>query len=296
MRYKVLVYSGLALFLFGCQPAEVTNEGGYTKNSRPNRHANQIDFVLPAGSNSVYKEYADFQRAVPPKPYSHKNEWVVYLAAPGWTNGGDKITKRLGSDASSAYVLSDFIYQNFLSDKVKVAWLQYDDNPSPNFVESIDKVPRNFIPHFLQIAGPKVDYYIHSPANRYEATETSMRYDQWIKPYLDTAKLVDGEYTPISPSFHEGFMDVKSDYWDHWARHWFIVDPSGKVVDAYFSNIGNSYLYGPDAPISSLIYHLDLDPDKLITKKPIQYSYKSLYSPPYFDGMHAELMDALNTK
>ena len=296
MKLKSAIIVGMALIVGGCgEPASNTNLGEYTKDSRPNIQAKQIPFVLPAGEHSVYKEKKDFYEDVAPKPYSHPNKWVVYIASPGWTTGGTKIETRLSSDAASADIVKQFIDDNNLASEVKVAWLQYDRNPHDSFVESLDKVPGNFIPFFLKPHGPNVDYFIHSPASRYKATDVSMRYDMWLKPYLSFADKDGADYTTKDQyQTVNGFLDYKSSYWDNWSRHWFIVNPEGVVMDAYFSYIGNMHLYNPSAAISSLIYHLDLDPEKLITIKPTSYRFPSLYSEPYWEGIHNGFQNLLN--
>lgn len=284
------------LALTACEPAtEPTNLGGFTKDSRPKIQAKNLDFVLPSGKMSVYKRYSEFNEKVDPEVYSHPDSWVVYMAAPGWTNGGAKIERRISSDAASVDSVRQFIDDNNLSSKVKLAWLQYDQNPGHQFIESLDVVPSNFIPLFLKPHKPKVDFYIYSPAMRYEATASSMRYDLWLKPYLSFTEKSGDDYIAHGMQHRiNGFDDINSEYWDNWSRHWFIVNPEGIVVDAYFSYIGNQFLYNSNAPIASLIYHLDLEPDSLHTKKVENYRFPSYYTEPYWDQMHNGLMELVD--
>lgn len=275
----------------GCQK-EVTNKSGLSKETYQPSNSPVIDMTFPAGQNSVFKRHGEFDSPTSPEKYVHPEKWVVYMAATGWTNKGKRITDRVAFDAAQLAFVKNFIRDNRLFDQVKVAWIQYDRNPSSNFVESLDVIPSNFIPLFLKPMGPVTDYYIYSPAERYESNKLSMRYDMWLKPYMRHTKPSGDDYVTES-EFHKnnGFDDVNGPYWDRWARHWFIVNPQGQVMDAYLSNMGHNKSYGADFPINSLIYHLDLDSDSLVVREFHQINYQSYYSPPYWEKMHAEFLD-----
>ena len=175
-----------------------------------------------------------------------------------------------------------------------MAWLQYDPNPNPRFMDDLKVVPDNFIPLFLKPAGPQVDYYIYSPSARHAAGQGVMQYDRWLKPFLRFAKKQGDDYVANNDfQRSRGFDDVNGKYWDNWARHWFIVNPEGEVVDAYFSNLGNNYIQGAERPINSLIHHLKLDAASLVIPKLVNYQYQSLYTAPYWNKVDAEVRDVL---
>lgn len=278
----------------GCREDKGLNAAGLDeKTYQPSRVASSV-MSFPAGSHTVFKAFGTFKDKKRPQPYEHPGTWVVYMAAPGWTNGGKPIVDRLATDAMAVARVKQFILDNGLRDKVKVAWLQYDENPDPQFVENLDLVPDNFIPLFLKPHGPQVDYYIYSPAVRIDSNSVSMRYDQWLKPYLSFAKKEGSDYVAAN-DFHrnEGFDDIKGGYWDNWARHWFVVSPDGEVVDAYFSNLGKYYVHGAEAPINSLIHHLNLEPDSLVIPKIISTNYESLYTAPYWNKIDTEFREQI---
>lgn len=283
----------VAVAATGC--SEDLNEAGLTeKTYRPSR-VNVSAMTFPGGTQTVFKAYGTFKEKQLPQPYKQPDAWVVYMAAPGWTDGGTPIVDRLATDAVAVSRVKKFLQENQLGDKVKVAWLQYDENPDPLYVESLEKVPDNFIPLFLKPHGPRgVDFYIYSPAVRHRANGKSIRYDQWLKPYLPFAKKEGGDYVATNDFERiQGFNEPDGKYWDSWARHWFIVNPQGEVVDAYFSNLGNYFIEGADKPINSLIHHLKLDSDNLVIPKIISTNYESLYTAPYWDKSAAELRDQL---
>lgn len=285
--------SAFATTMLGCKD-DSKNAAGLTQETYQPSKVNSRPMTFPGKDQTVFKAYGTFKEKVNPQPYKHKAEWVVYMAAPGWTNGGEPITDRLSYDAAAIARVKYFLFDNGLADTVKVAWLQYDQNPGAPYVESLDLVPDNFIPLFLKPHGPQVDYYIHSPATRKSQGSDSLRYDNWLKPYLPFAHLVGSDYVAKS-EFHrvEGFDDVASKYWDHWARHWFIVNPEGMVVDAYFSNLGTSVIRGPDLPINSLIHHLELDSDDLVIPKIVSGHFNSYYTEPYWNQLDAHFRDQI---
>ncbi|MFL1449117.1 hypothetical protein ACI77O_12050 [Pseudomonas tritici] len=287
--------AAIALTLSGCNDKPIpANEAGFTKDSYSPSNASVGPMVFPAGSQTVYKELDKFKDPLGPQPYKAPGQWVVYMAAPGWTNGGKRIVDRLATDAVAVSKVWEFVRVNRLRDKVKVAWLQYDDNPSAQYMDSLDKVPDNFIPLFLKPHGPQVDYYIHSPATRYGSATGRTRYDMWLKPYLPFAKKEGADYVAATDFQKvQGFNDLNGKYWDSWARHWFIVNPDGVVVDAYFSNLGNYFIQGADKPINSLIHHLDLDPTTLTIEKIVTAKYESYYSAPYWNKLDAEFRDQI---
>jgi hypothetical protein len=252
---------------------------------------------------TVFKERLKFDEPRLPQPWQQPNTWMVYMAAPGWTNGGEKIVDRIAADQTQLWYVRNFIGINGLNGKVKVAWLQYDPNPNPLYVESLEKVPGNFIPLLAKgsALNTATDFFIHSPATRFGSNDgPSMRYDMWLKPYLAWAKKEGNDYvTTRTPDHDSGFDDPNSEYWDHWARHWFIVNPEGQVVDAWFSNIGRMKIYAADKPINSLIHHLKLSGDKLdipkilVTDEPWKFNYKSMYTSPYWDQKASDFRDEL---
>jgi hypothetical protein len=277
-----------------CRDEPSKNIAGLTEATYKSSQANTLPMSFPGREVTLYKEFGKFKDKEFPKPYSQPHTWVVYMAAPGWTNGGKKIVDRLATDAVAIERVKQFVYTNHLHDQVRVAWLQYDSNPNPLYVEGLDRVPDNFIPLFLKPHGPQVDLYIHSPAVRYGQNSTSMRYDEWLKPYLPFAKKIGQKYVAANDFQHvQGFDDPDGKYWDSWARHWFIVNPEGKVVDAYFSNLGNYHIQGADKPINSLIHHLKLDPDNLDIPKIVSANYESFYTAPYWDKLDSEVRETL---
>ena len=282
------------ILLAGCRENSGENKAGLSEKTYEASDVHVSMMTFPAGSKTIFKPYAEFKESPHPQPYRQPNTWVVYMAAPGWTNGGLPIEDRVASDASAVYRVNQFIQENRLRDKVKVAWIQYDENPSPQYVENLDIVPENFIPLFLKPHGPYVDFYIYSPATRYRTNGQNLSYDQWLKPYLPFAKKVGNDYV-ASTFFHEnaGFNDTKGKYWNSWARHWFIVNPKGEVVDAYFSNLGSYKIQGADKPINSLIHHLDLDANNLVIPKIVNANYDSYYTAPYWNKVDAEFREKL---
>lgn len=289
---KFTQFTSLAVslvLLVSCDAKDVlrssaSQEPGYQPSS-----AHQLPMTFPGKDQTVSKDFYDFKAHKRPARFTHPNSWVIYMAAPGWTNGGAKIADRTAYDASAVWQVKQFIKANKLTDKVRVAWLQYDPNPNPRFVESLDLVPDNFIPLFLKMHGPQVDFFVYSPASRRATSNRSMTYDQWLKPYLSFAEKKGNTYVTGNASQEAmGFNDSKSEYWDSWARHWFVVNPDGIVVDAYFSNLGTRYIQGPDKPIYSLIHHLGLNQTDLSIPKVVSGHYRSLYTLPYWDKADAD--------
>lgn len=253
--------------------------------------------VFPGGSSTTYKSFRDFKKDVKPTSYSHPNKWVIYIAATGWTNGGLAITTRTANDAGHMAVIKNFLDQNNLSNKVHTAWIQYDKNPSPQFVESIDLVPSNYIPFFLKEQGPDVNYYIHSFTSRYNKGGDILRYDEWLKPFMKHSNYVNGKWETTSPfQMDAGYYDYKSPYWDQWARHFFIVNPDGIVVDAYLSNMGHSKSYSSKSAIKSIIYHLGLNENDMVVPKLFETSYTSTYTAPYWDEINNAAINAFGLK
>lgn len=285
----------IALGVSGCKDEpKPTNEAGLTHETYKPSNVVSGPMVFPGGANTVFKEYGKYKDPQHPQPYSAPGTWVVYMAAPGWTNGGKKIVDRLATDAVAVSKVWEFVRVNRLRDKVQVAWLQYDENPGPQYVESLDLVPDNFIPLFLKPHGPVVDYYIHSPATRHPTSKARLAYDQWLKPYLPFAKKEGADYVATNDFQKvQGFNDPSGKYWDSWARHWFIVNPEGVVVDAYFSNLGNYFIQGADKPINSLIHHLNLDPSSLTIEKIVTAKYESFYTPPYWNQLDASFREQI---
>lgn len=280
--------------LAGCDDAPTLNEAGLTHDTYKPSNVNHDVMVFPGGDHTVFKAGDRFQDPQPPQPYSHPKEWVVYMAAPGWTNGGKPIVDRLFTDSVALSKVVDFVNSNKLRAKVKVAWLQYDKNPDLRYMDDLSTVPDNFIPLFLKPHGIKVDYYVYSPAARRNPQGGVMTYDAWLKPYLPFAKKQGDKYVAATEFQRiKGFDDVESKYWDSWSRHWFIVDPNGKVVDAYFSNMGSHFIQGADWPINSLIHHLELDPSELKIPKIITAQYDSYYTPPYWEQFDADFQDRM---
>lgn len=280
-------------FTAGCKE-EPTNVAGLSEATYKASNANRLPMTFPGLDATLFKKYGLFKAKELPKVYSHPDTWVVYMAAPGWTNAGEPIVDRLSTDAVAVALVKEFVDSNNLRDQVKVAWLQYDRNPNPLYVESLERVPDNFIPLFLKPHGPMVDLYIHSPAIRHGRSASSMRYDEWLKPYLPFAKKEGRKYVAGNDFQRvQGFNDPDGKYWDSWARHWFVVNPEGIVVDAYFSNLGNYFIQGANKPINSLIHHLKLDADALRIRKIITANYSSYYSKPYWDKFAGEVQSTL---
>jgi hypothetical protein len=286
-----------AVALSACDNKPSNNKAGLSEETYKSSGVTGVPFHLPAGEKSIYKAYRDFGKDVAPKPFTPPKTWMVYIAAPGWTNGGEPIVDRLSNDGAQVAALRMFVNDNGLADKVKLAWVQYDRNPSPQFVESIDLVPLNFIPLYLTVSGPKVDFYIQSPVSRYGDEPGLVRYDQWLKPYIKHAQKNGDDYVTTS-TFHrdQGFNDYKNPYWNSWSRNWFIVNPDGVVVDAYLSNLGVGYTYGARTPINSLIHHLKLDADKLTIFNIQEKSYVSTYTEPFWDQFNNYVQDQLGLK
>jgi hypothetical protein len=280
----------------GCREDQGLNKANLSEQSYQPSGVVSGPMVFPAASQTVFKSFGKFKDPQPPQPYHHPDSWVVYMAAPGWTNGGKPIVDRLAIDAVAIGRVKQFIQDNHLRDKVKVAWLQYDENPDPQFIEDLSTVPDNFIPLFLKPHGPQVDYYIYSPATRSGADSPRIRYDRWLKPYLPFARKEGSQYVANSEFQRiEGFNDPDGKYWNSWARHWFIVDPQGQVVDAYFSNLGKYAIQGADMPINSLIHHLHLDASTLDIPKIITTNYESLYTQPYWNQVDSEFRDQIKS-
>jgi hypothetical protein len=283
---------GLTFAAAGCKEDKGLNKAGLTVETYQPSGSVKTAMTFPAGDQTVFKAFGHFKDPQLPQPYQQPKTWVVYMAAPGWTNGGTPIVDRNATDASAVERVKQFVRDNRLQDTVKVAWLQYDQNPDPLYVESLKKVPDNFIPLFLKTFGPQVDYYIYSPAIRHGVSGASLRYDQWIKPYLPYAKKQGSDYVSTS-DFHrnEGFDQPDGKYWDSWARHWFIVNPDGIVVDAYFSNLGKYGIQGADIPINSLIKNLKLDPKDLEIPKIFTSNYQSFYTAPYWNKLTSDFQN-----
>lgn len=269
------------LALLGCQPS-------FEKDYKPSGVPAGQKMVFPAGAATVAKAYREFSTDVPPSRYQHPNKWVIYMAAPGWTNGDRNIVTRLSLDRSLVQHVTEFIHRNKLSDSVSVAWLQYDLNPGSEFVEA--EISQNFIPYFLQAGMPRVNHYIYSPAGRFSAPAGQLRYDEWLKPYLFHTVVVDGKYRTNS-QYHEekGYYDFKSDHWDNWGRHWFVVNPDGVVVDAYISNTAQTYTYGPYTAVRSLVHHMGLSAGDVKMPPAVRESYQSSkYSMPYWEKVRED--------
>ncbi|KAF0253425.1 hypothetical protein [Pseudomonas putida] len=278
----------------GCREEKSLNEAGLSEATYEPSGVAVQPMVYPGMDNTVFKVRGKFKDPQLPQPWHQPKTWVVYMAAPGWTNGGFPIVDRLSTDAVAISKVFDFTWKNHLRDQVKVAWLQYDPNPNPRFMDDLKVVPDNFIPLFLKPAGPQVDYYIYSPSARHAAGQGVMQYDRWLKPFLRFAKKQGDDYVANNDfQRSRGFDDVNGKYWDNWARHWFIVNPEGEVVDAYFSNLGNNYIQGAERPINSLIHHLKLDSASLVIPKLVNYQYQSLYTAPYWNKVDAEVRDVL---
>lgn len=277
-----------------CGDKPSKNVAGLNEQTYKASEANQLPMTFPGGNGTVFKAYGHYKDKEGPQPYHQPNAWVVYMAAPGWTNGGKPIVDRLATDAAAVERVKQFVYTNKLQDKVKVAWLQYDANPSARLIESLDKVPDNFIPLFLKPHGPQVDLFIHSEASHAGQPASVKRYDQWLKPYLPFAKKAGSDYVAANDFQQvQGFDDPNGKYWDSWARHWFIVNPEGVVVDAYFSNLGNYYIQGADMPINSLIHHLKLDAASLDIPKIVNSNYESYWTQPYWDQFDEKVRSTL---
>lgn len=163
--------SGIAALIFvlgltaACRDEPSKNVAGLSEKTYQASGANQLPMTFPGGAETVFKPFGKYKDKERPQVYSQPNTWVVYMAAPGWTNGGMPIVDRLATDAVAVERVKQFIFTNNLQSQVRVAWLQYDQNPSGRYMESLDTVPDNFIPLFLKGFGPQVDYYIHSPAH-----------------------------------------------------------------------------------------------------------------------------------
>lgn len=284
--------SGIAALIFAlgltaaCRDEPSKNVAGLSEKTYQASGANQLPMTFPGGAETVFKPFGKYKDKERPQVYSQPNTWVVYMAAPGWTNGGMPIVDRLATDAVAVERVKQFIFTNNLQSQVRVAWLQYDQNPSGRYMESLDTVPDNFIPLFLKGFGPQVDYYIHSPAHHAGQAGGGLRYDQWLKPYLPFAKK-DGDDYVAATDFQraQGFDDANGKYWNSWARHWFIVNPDGVVMDAYFSNLGRYYIQGADRPINALIHHLKLNADSLDIPKIVSANYESFWTPPYWEQL-----------
>jgi hypothetical protein len=260
---------------------------------RPSK-ANSLPMVFPGKYHTTYVKLGNKPISDKPAPYSHSNEWVVYMASPGWTNGGTDIVDRLAMDAVAIDRVKQFILNNQLHGKVKVAWLQYDQNPPESYYGPMGMSPGDFIPVFLRPHGPNADYYIYSPASRFNSSISRVAYDQWLKPYLPFAKKTDLDYVAATEfQFARGFNYVAGPYWDNWSRHWFIVDPDGIVVDAYFSNLGFATTKGAEFPISSLIYHFKLSPDKLELMPFKSLNYTSTFTKPYWEQITSVVIDEI---
>ncbi|MCF5374174.1 hypothetical protein [Pseudomonas syringae] len=284
----------IAIAATGCRKDDSLNKAGLTNETYQASGVTPSKMTFPGKDNTVFKAGGKFKDPQLPQPYKQPGTWVVYMAAPGWTNGGKPIVDRLATDAVAISIVKQFLIDNRLRDKVKVAWLQYDPNPGARFMDGLKLVPDNFIPLFLKPHGPEVDYYIYSPASRHGNGDGSMRYDRWLKPYLPFAKKEGAEYVAAN-AFHRdvGFNNADGKYWDSWARHWFVVDPQGTVVDAYFSNLGTYNVQGADKPINSLIHHLKLDSAALQIPKIITTNYNSFYTPPYWDKLDHEFREQI---
>jgi len=288
MKIGIVMVSLYALALVGCGDGLSTAATDVSVLYKPSGVA-AAPMVFPAGERTIFKKFLDFDKEASPAPYKHPGKWMVYMAATGWTNEGLDIVQRLSQDASQMRVIQQFLYDNNLANDVHTGWIQYDVNPSPQYLEGLDKVPSNFIPIFLKMAGPPVNYYIFSPVSRTGKDAGHLRYDFWLKPYLSHTKKVGTSYHSTS-EFHKirGYDDYPSEYWNHWARHFFIVNPQGVVVDAYLSNLGNVKSYGAKSAIHSLIHHLNLDYATLAIPDVQEVNYTSKYSEPYWDKVSNE--------
>lgn len=280
-----------SISLSGCFEPE-TNLSGLSEDTYKSSGVNALPMTFPAGNETISKARADFKVMSPPTSFQQPSTWVVYLAAPAWTAGGTKITRRVASDGAHASIVKNFLRANRLSDRVKLVWLQYDPNPSQELMGDKPVSKGNIIPQLLQPFGPDVDYYVHSPAKRADDGATNMRFDEWIKPYLSFVHR-EGDVFVTDNQFHldQGFSDVNSEYWDNWSRIWFVVNPEGIVVDAYVSNLGTGLTYGANRPINSLIHHLSLDSESLHIPEIVEHNYISKYTPPYWDMILEESLD-----
>lgn len=277
--------------LSGCFEPD-TNLSGLSEDTYQASGANPLPMSFPAGESSIAKPRDEFNKPTPPTRFIPPSTWVVYMASPGWTSGGLKITRRLSSDAAAAAQVKTFLRANLLTNQVKLVWLQYDPNPAQEMMGDKPVSKGNLIPHYIQPFGPDVDFFVHSPAERFASNGDSLSFDQWVKPYLPFAKPAGDDFV-TNDNFHlsQGFSDVNSDYWDDWSRIWFIVNPEGVVVDAYFSNLGTGKTYGSIRPINSLMHHLGLDSEKLIIPQLVEHSYISKYTPPYWDQLVENTLD-----
>ncbi|KKN96191.1 hypothetical protein LCGC14_0171210 [marine sediment metagenome] len=277
--------------LSGCFEPD-TNLSGLSEDTYQASGANPLPMSFPAGESSIAKPRDEFNKPTPPTRFIPPSTWVVYMASPGWTSGGLKITRRLSSDAAAAAQVKTFLRANLLTNQVKLVWLQYDPNPAQEMMGDKPVSKGNLIPHYIQPFGPDVDFFVHSPAERFAGNGDSLSFDQWVKPYLPFAKPAGDDFV-TNDNFHlsQGFSDVNSDYWDDWSRIWFIVNPEGVVVDAYFSNLGTGKTYGSIRPINSLMHHLGLDSEKLIIPQLVEHSYISKYTPPYWDQLVENTLD-----
>ncbi len=282
------------LTLTACDQAQSPPLADGAKVSYQPSKATVLPMTFPAGSKTFYIDPGLRSSLTKPAEYNHGDEWVVYMAAPGWTNGGTDIVDRLAMDAVAIDRVRQFVLRNHLHDKVKVAWLQYDPNPSGSFYGPSGVEDKDFIPLFLKPHGPNVDYYIYSPVSRGSSAPGSIAYDAWLKPYLPFAKKINCEYVAASEfQKAQGFNENTGPYWDSWSRHWFIVNDSGLVVDAYFSNLGHVKTKGAEFAIGSLVHHLSLDKDNLKLLPFTSLDYTSTYTPPYWEKISQEVFDQL---
>lgn len=126
LKSPVLV---LLLCLTACDDSQNPPLSDGAKISYRPSKANSLPMVFPGKSHTTYVKLGNKPISDKPAPYSHGNEWVVYMASPGWTNGGTDIVDRLSMDAVAIDRVKQFVLNNQLHGKVKVAWLQYDQNP-----------------------------------------------------------------------------------------------------------------------------------------------------------------------
>lgn len=277
------------------QPAKDPIEHGYTPTL-----SNPIPFSLPAGDKTAYaastKGYSEGGK-VAVHTYQHPRKWVVYLASSNWSEAGTERSMRHVIDAQHLSALKKFIAQNKLSDRVAVAWLQYDSHPGyiNLFAGDADGVsgwrvlPKTFL---LQNTEHIFDYYVVSPASRLPGGK-NLSISEWLNPYIEYADSPDGR-THLDVDLRSGKDDPSSKFWDRWNRHFFVVNPDGLVVDAYL-NIGTKQHTWPDQPMHSLVHHLNIAPETVIYPEINRSAfYKSYFSEPIEDQFAESIQEAIN--
>lgn len=233
-----------------------------------------IPFILPAGVKTLAAPNNPswyFGGSVNVSLYKRPNAWVIYLASINWTAGNkNNAAYRTAIDIQQLRTLKQFTKLNGLEDRVKVVWLQYDRHPSMYVLT--DKNSRgnrgwHFLPKILSLAATTdiYDYYVVSPASRFSG-EATLSYPAWIKPMINYSNDPTGK-VEARLDHEQGIDDPKSEYWNRWGRHIFVVNPDGKLVDAYLS-IGNQNRYSwPDQAMRSIAHNMNLSPEKVIYPK-----------------------------